>query len=436
MNLVSKDLSATNPREWLNADSTVADVDRVIEFLTAQGTFRFPALSNGLFSAALGGDGEFALTGYANIWVRDNVHIAHAHWVIGETDTAVKTMRTLLDFYRKHRRRFTDVIAGQADHDDPMQRPHIRFSGVDLNELPEKWSHAQNDALGYWLWLTSKLAIAGALGLSREDVEVLTDLLRYWKTIRFWEDEDSGHWEETRKVAMSSVGVAVGGLREFRAWLATPAGQVAREIAPDVGELTNELEQAGTRALEASLPHECGPSGRETDRAYDSALLFLMYPIDLWSGGVCEEILTNVRTHLMGEFGIRRYLGDSYWCADYKTLLAADARTADFSDNLETRDRLLKPGLEAQWCIFDPILSVIFGRKTPRAEGDFSLQVSHLQRSLGQLTTAESRFGAYRCPESYFCENGKYVPNDITPLLWTQANLRLALHFFREALSP
>ncbi len=435
MNLALKNLVATAPRDWLNAQSSVADVDRVIEFLTAQGTFRFPSLPNGLFSAALGEDGEFALTGYANIWVRDNVHIAHAQWVIGESATAVKTMRTMLDFYRKHRRRFTDIIEGRANHDDPMQRPHIRFSGVDLNELPEKWSHAQNDALGYWLWLTSKLAIAGDLTLDREDVSVLIDLLRYWKTIEFWQDEDSGHWEETRKVAMSSIGVAVGGLREFRAWLETPAGKVAREIAPNVGALAEELWQAGWDSLEKYLPHESGPAGRETDRAYDSALLFLMYPIDLWDGGVRDEILENVRTHLMGDYGIRRYLGDSYWCADYKSLLAADARTADFSDNLGARDRLLKPGLEAQWCIFDPILSVIYGQKRPHAESDFHLQVTHLQRSLGQLTPAESRFGAYRCPESYFCEHGKYVPNDITPLLWTQANLRLALHFFREMLS-
>ena len=30
--------------------------------------------------------------------------------------------------------------------------------------------------------------------------------------------------------------------------------------------------------------------------------------------------------------------------------LAADQRTVDFSDNLADRDRLLEPGLEAQWC--------------------------------------------------------------------------------------
>ncbi|HAW26694.1 MAG TPA: phosphorylase kinase, partial [Planctomycetaceae bacterium] len=51
----------------------------------------------------------------------------------------------------------------------------------------------------------------------------------------------------------------------------------------------------------------------------------------------------------------------------------------------------------------------------------------HLDRSLNQLTTSESVFGPYKCPESYYLEKGRYVPNDITPLLWTQGNLMMAL---------
>jgi Glycosyl hydrolases family 15 len=434
--LSALNLAEIPPADWIDLASTATDIDRIVAFLTEQGTFRFPSLSNGLFSAAAGEGDDFALTGYANIWVRDNIHIAHAHWVIGETTATVKTVRTLLDFYRKYRHRFTDIIEGRADANEPMQRPHVRFRG-DLTELPEKWSHAQNDALGYWLWLTSKLAIAGNLVLDRGDVSVLIDLLRYWKTIKYWQDEDSGHWEETRKVSMSSIGVAVGGLREFRRWLGTSAGEVAREMFPPVDSLVEELWDQGITTLGKNLPHESGPSGLDTDRAHDAALLFLMYPIDLWEGETREEILTDVHAHLMGEHGIRRYMGDSYWCADYKTLLKADERTADFSDNLDARDRLLKPGMEAQWCIFDPILSVIHGRRFHKigVVSDKELQLFHLRRSLGQMTTAESRFGAYRCPESYFCESGKWVPNDITPLLWTQANLRLALHFMRQTLA-
>ncbi len=288
----------------------------------------------------------------------------------------------------------------------------------------------QNDALGYWLWLTSKLALAGDLILQPTDIEVLILLLKYWDTIQFWQDADSGHWEESRKVAASSIGVAVGGLRRFLEWLSRGPGREHVPHAADVEQLATRLlaiRPGGASAdPSARVPQHRSFAGRR----YDSALLFLLYRLngeDIPGATIVSEICE----HLLGPHGIRRYLGDSYWCADYKTLLAADQRTADFSDNLGSRDQLLKPGMEAQWCIFDPILSIIAWKRFR----DRNQQLFHLQRSLSQLTTSESRFGAYRCPESYFCEAGTYVPNDITPLLWTQANLRLALHVYHESLT-
>lgn len=431
-------LASTAPALWIGPESTVFDVDGIVNFLTDQGTFRFPSLPNGLFSAALDEGGEHAQTGYANIWVRDNVHIAHAHWVIGDTSAAVKTARALLTFYHRYRHRFTDIIEGRVDASDPMQRPHIRFRG-DLTELSEKWSHAQNDALGYWLWLTSKLALAGDLDLQADDTRLLGDLLRYWRTIEFWQDEDSGHWEEVRKISMSSIGVAVGGLMEFERWLLSSAGLRTADLSL-VG-LARELIQRGRDALVVGLPSECIQPAPVQRRSYDAALLFLHYPMEILpvttTGQAESQILEQVSQHLQGAIGIRRYLGDSYWCADYKTLLKVDERTADFSDNLESRDRLLKPGMEAQWCLFDPILSVIHGRRYQQSHdpADRREQLFRLQRSLAQMSTAQSRFGAYRCPESHYCENGQWGPNDITPLLWTQANLRLALHFMRQTIS-
>lgn len=424
------DFSKIPPAQWLDSKSTAADAQRVIDFLQQHGTFRFPALPNGLFSAAVSEGDEHQTTGYANIWVRDNIHIAHAHWVIGDTAAAVRNVRAILDFYCKYRSRFFGIITGRVDASDPMNRPHIRFRG-DLTELTEKWSHAQNDALGYWLWLTSKLALTGDLVLRPEDVHVLILLLKYWEKIRYWGDEDSGHWEESRKVAASSIGVAVGGLLSFLQWLEHGVG---REFVPNRAEarqLANRLLEAGQAALKQILPHECLSSDPAKARRYDSALLFLLYPMELGESIPGATIVTDICENLLGPYGIRRYLGDSYWCADYKTLLGADERTADFSDNLGSRDQLLKPGMEAQWCIFDSILSIVAWKRFR----DRNQQLFHLQRSLSQLTTAESRFGAYRCPESYFREAGKYVPNDITPLLWTQANLRLALHVLHESLS-
>ncbi|MFY9943210.1 MAG: hypothetical protein WAK57_13625, partial [Desulfobacterales bacterium] len=88
-------------------------------------------------------------------------------------------------------------------------------------------------------------------------------------------------------------------------------------------------------------------------------------------------------------------------------------------------------GNEAQWCIFDPIVSSIYARRflASGADEDLDLQLHYLNRSLLQLTAFDSSLGPYQCPEAYYLSDGKWVPNDSTPLLWTQANLRLAMHF-------
>jgi phosphorylase kinase alpha/beta subunit len=399
----------------LSDDCSVDDVKRLLEFLEGQGTFRFPTLENGLFSAAAGEGGEFELTGYRNVWVRDNIHISHAHWQWGESDKAVAAIRSLMAFYVKYKKRFTDIIDGRIDPADPMNRPHVRFDGDRLEELDEKWSHAQNDAIGAFLWLAAKLA--SECHWTSDERDLLQNVGRYLQTIQFWDDEDSGHWEEIRKIAASSIGVATAA---FEAWGSD------FDSAPRV---------AGRKALDSILPSECIQPDPQKRRRYDSALLFLIYPYQVVTGAMADRIVTDVTGHLMGDHGIRRYLGDSYWCADYKEKLSADVRTADFSDDMASRDRLLEPGSEAQWCLFDPIISIHFGLRYQRTrdDADRHRQISYLNRSLGQLTTEGSRFGNYRCPESYYREHGVYVPNDICPLLWTQANLKLALtHLIRS----
>ncbi|WP_437202952.1 glycoside hydrolase family 15 protein [Planctomicrobium sp. SH664] len=413
---------------WLTKDSTRDACEDLIQFLTEQGTFRFPTVSSGLFSAAAAESSEFRLTGYQNVWTRDNCHIAHALWAIGEEKAAVRATEALLRFYTKYRHKFVQIINGGADPDEPMNRPHIRFDGELLQELDVRWSHAQNDALGAVLWLACKLLRSGCLSADAERIELLELFVRYFASVRYWQDEDSGHWEETRKIEASSIGAALAGLLELRSLLAEQ---------PQAGfplDLLEEMIEKGKQALAEILPAECRQPDPSQQRLYDGALLFLIYPLGVVEGEMAARIIADVREHLTGQIGIRRYIGDSYWCADYRDLLSAEVRTSDFSDDMSERDKLLKPGQEAQWCIFDPILSIIHGRQF-EATGDpesRALQVHHLQRSLKQLTSAESRFPPYRCPESYFLEHGHWIPNDICPLLWTQANLRLALHHFRE----
>jgi len=413
---------------------TVQETEQLISFLKSQDTFSFPPLNNGLFPAAI----AHGSTGYQSIWVRDNIHIAHALYAVGKEQPACHAMVTLTDYFIKHRNRFDDIISGKYQPTEIMKRPHIRFDGNTLGEIDEKWAHAQNDALGYYVWFYSLLLIQEKLTPTPESLELLAAFVRYFEKIRFWEDADSGHWEEARKIEASSIGTAVAGLMMLKQYL--NHSENWREFSfgnKHVSvEVVDELIQLGQSALSQILPAECIQADPLQARKYDAALLFLIYPLGLVEGEVAETIMEDVRTHLMGDFGIRRYLGDSYWCADYKDVLSEDDRTSDFSDNQASRDQLLKPGEEAQWCIFDSILSVIYGQRFLRSEKseDYEKQRFHLDRSLSQLTTDDSVFGAYRCPESYFLEKGQYVPNDITPLLWTQANLMMALHQWKQTL--
>jgi hypothetical protein len=44
---------------------------------------------------------------------------------------------------------------------------------------------------------------------------------------------------------------------------------------------------------------------------------------------VVNTILADVGTHLQGEVGINRYLGDSFWCRDYWRNFKAGDRARD-----------------------------------------------------------------------------------------------------------
>ena len=406
------------------------------DLLVEQGTFEFRRLDNGLFPAAeLGADAGY--TGYNHVWVRDNIYVAFAHHLHGQNQVAVGNIRTLARYFLKHRGRFEAIIDGTADYNEPMNRPHIRFEGRNLTEMAQKWAHAENDALGYFLWLICLLHNEGRYPLGAEEQDLLTLFVHYFETIRYWQDEDSGHWEETRKVEASSIGVVVRGLQELRL-LVSKSGTsgIGTDERTVTAELLNRLIANGENSLERILPAESLADPRGTARRYDAALLFLVFPMNVVSEPMGGQIVTDVIDHLMGDYGIRRYPGDSYWCADYKQRLKPEARTIDFSDNIAARDALLNPGEEAQWCIFDPIISIIHGERYAkhRQASDLQHQTHHFNRALGQLTDENSPFGGFKCPELYYLEEGRYVPNDTVPLLWTQANLWMAFKYMRRSL--
>ena len=160
-----------------------------------------------------------------------------------------------------------------------------------------------------------------------------------------------------------------------------------------------------------------------------------MSPLQVVDEAMADRIFHDVRTHLPGAHGVRRYLGDSFWCADYKALQSPERRTADVSEECRRGTPCSAPVQEAQWCSLRP---GAVGHPRPPLRGDrragafWQQQVQHLDRSLCQLTASGQRVPRFLCPELYCLEGGRRVPNDVTPLLWTQANLSIALEQMRK----
>jgi GH15 family glucan-1,4-alpha-glucosidase len=425
--------------QLIKSKYSLSQIQEITTFLEKQKTFSFPILNNGLFPAAeLVSDTEY--TGYGNVWVRDNIYLAYSHYFCGQTNIATKTVKTLIQYFEKHQSRFVNIINGTVHKDEIMQRPHIRFQGKTLEEIDQEWSHAQNDALGYFLWFYCKLVREKILTPKSNELEIIGLIVCYFDAISYWEDEDSGHWEEDQKIEASSIGVVIAALTELKMLLQEKS--LTDEIKCNNKTINiaflEQLIKKGKTAIEQILPADCIQETPK-NRLYDSALLFLIYPLQIIEGKMANKILDNVINNLQGDYGIRRYLKDSFWCRDYKdvpeeirTTLSTE-REQWFKDN----NRELQLGEEAQWCIFDPIISAIFGLKFQETKEPQYLeqQTHYLNRSLGQITSSESPLGGFKCPELYYLEKGVYVPGDATPLLWTQANLKVALKMMEKSLS-
>jgi phosphorylase kinase alpha/beta subunit len=403
----NRDLAAL-ARESYTAD----DLAAIDAALRSHGTLRFVRLPTGLFPASSAGE-SIEASGYGNVWVRDNVFVAYAHHVVGESGVAADVACTLLRFFDRYRARFDNVIAGNTGLG---HRPHVRFNGKDLTEIEERWPHAQNDALGYFVWLFAELALSGAFEPTGRELDTLLLFPRFFEAIRYWQDEDSGHWEEVRKISASSIGTVVAGLESL-----------ARLVNDDA---IAAIAARGRQALAEILPNECVQMSPRQNRRYDAALLFLIHPLKVVDGPMAALLLHDTARYLTGDIGIRRYLLDSYYAPDFDRDYPEEKRTADHSAGTETRDVLIGDvGEEAQWCMFDPILSAYYGTR-----GDAARQTYHFNRALAQITEL------WQCPELYYLqsvESGprEFRPNTHVPLLWTQANLMIALETMHRTLS-
>eukprot|EP00435_Cladocopium_sp_Y103_P050635 s6_g15.t1 len=287
-----------------------------------------------------------------------------------------------------------------------LDGPHIRFIGETGLEDPKWYNHKQNDALGYFMWARTQLAWHKKLPFNGEHLKLMGQLFDYLRVIESWADLDGGHWEEHSAVHASSIGPPLAAVKLFKKVAARDGF-----LPPCKTDTLDVLEKNLQAALLKILPGEI-TFPPELARDADAATVFLAYPLEVVDDQLGLQIMDRLKK-------------------DYKDKVGEDPTKHFTDEELKERDRLLQDGEEAQWCLFDPMVSCFYGRMYQKTQAMIALvlevaedekylklQQLFLARSLAAITGDDCPFGPWHCAEAYYLEKDRWVPNDDTPR-WT-----------------
>lgn len=448
-----------HPEPRLIAENYLNAPHELVEGLVGVRALEFPRYKGKLYPASALDKKTGEETGMDMAWLRDNAHVIAALYDTGfDRPGAVQAGRAVLQILRNSE---TVLDAAISKPQDERNRLPVRVDGHTLE--PDTEPRIQNDSTGYALWITSKLMRGGAIEPTDENLQITAKTAKYLGAIEYWHEPDDSHWEEDRRIHMSSIGVAVAGLTEAQKLLEAHRvdpgtnipllAEYGREAMHDiwslgytdhphhpVPETHNVLADAPDTLYIDAQRRQSLENFQVRPRPHDAALLFLVEPLDAVDPEMAQSIVKDIEEHLVRKHGVARYLGDTYWSPYYDEMTQTEERTRAAEGRTEQRN-LKAAGIadgkwEAQWTLFDPLFSSYYGKRFKQTAdpNDRDKQLKYLNRSLSQLVP--QRDGSLRMPEAYFFghvggRNG-WKPNTHVPLLWSQANLLRALKVFED----
>ncbi|MGE7603583.1 glycoside hydrolase family 15 protein [Peribacillus sp. NPDC097675] len=303
-------------------------------------------LSNGAYTASISQD-------YNYVWIRDVVYTV-LPYVNDSSDRYIKAYHALFDIFRTYEWKIDIHTKKKPQY--LFEYIHARYS-TDLKELPVEWGHAQNDAIGAFLWGVGEGYRNGQKVLRDEhDLQIVQKLVDYLECLQYWQAGDNGMWEENIEIHASSIGACVAGLTSVK-MLVT---------------VKEELIKNGEEALRFLLPRESYT--KETDLS----LLSLIYPYRLVDRNIALKILENVTDRLERTHGCIRYENDLYY----------------------------NDGQEAEWCFGLPWIGLCY------------LELGMVNKAMDYIDKTKKIIPLnWEVPELYI--GGSNIPNGNTPLAWS-----------------
>jgi GH15 family glucan-1,4-alpha-glucosidase len=322
---------------------------------------------SGLFAAS----NKKVSTGYDKSWLRDNFYECIAFEVIGDWETVEKTYTALLTIFLKHESKIDYAINKKPEH--KHEYIHARFHPETFNEFWEDWGNKQNDSIGAILFRIGELETHknGSVIKNQDHIRIVNKLVKYLESIEYWQDHDSGMWEENEEIHASSIGACVAGLKAV--------SNLPGIIVPE------QLILKGETSLRAILPRE------SKSKYVDLALLSLIWPYNIVTNEQRDIILANVEYHLLRKRGVIRYKNDHYY----------NKNPDGYSE-------------EAEWTFGLSWLAIIYEKMNEHEKA---------KKFINRALVCQEKEGV---PELYFSNSKKF--NENTPLGWSESLFIVALH--------
>lgn len=342
----------------------IFDFDKAIEWHLGQ--VRKLRASTGLFTASA----SDVTTGYNKAWLRDIYFMTLGFKYAGEMDVVKDAAKALLQILSKHKEKITWAVNNKPF--ETWQYIHARYNPETFEEYWEEWGNKQNDAVGEVLYLIADCEASGYSVVETEEEKELVQLLvNYICAIEYWDDADSGIWEENQEVRASSIGAVVRAL-------------ICASTLPYVTVPDNAIEK-GELALRALLPRET------SHRFCDLALLTLIFPFNITTEEETKKILENVEYFLTRDLGVIRYRNDRYY----------NRNDDGYSE-------------EAEWSMGLAWLSIIYAQRNELEKAE-----DYLNRA-GKTINKDGLI-----PELFYSHTAK--SNDNIPLGWAESMYVVAL---------
>ena len=436
-------------------------------------------------------DNASSETNYNQIWVRDSLW-GYKKLINDNTEEskaiAKNVLLSLLDYFSTP----NQIARAKAAIVNPnlvllskngnMNAIHIRFDASILDDVqvdgqPERWTHKQNDALGFLL--SEVISAVENKDISFDDlnqanseilnatkrIDTLIYLVTYLNALKFYQMADSGSWEENEAIRASSIGFVINGEEKLYDYLkseTTDADHDAFVQAYDDFVNNNNYQyyssqdflpfyiDEGYKVIKLLIDNggECACYDQIDDnyRTADAALLNLIYPCNLKNleHSYKSKILKIINDDLITPVGIKRYQNDNYQSANF--WFNGIKTDINEGDTAAKRKKTFIAGTEASW-FFDSWyaisnLELVNDPETTSSE-KLSLEdnvYKFLNRSIGQISQPNNYLANGETtdimgfPESYNViyknnENYWYIASAINNLNWARAMFSILLNF-------